>query len=53
MFSKTTKAIDGHVGKTYRYGNDVRLAVQNLTPTVMEVRKDLADTAMNAQKKIW
>jgi hypothetical protein len=23
MFSKTTKAIAGHVGKTYRYSNDV------------------------------
>jgi hypothetical protein len=54
MFSKTTKVIAGHVGKTYRYGNDVRLAVQNLTPTVMDVPKDLADTATNAQeKRIW
>jgi hypothetical protein len=53
MFSKTTKAIAGHVGETYRYGNDVRLAVQNLTATVMDVPKDLADTATNAQKRIW
>jgi hypothetical protein len=53
MFSKITKAIAGHVGKTYRYGNDVRLAVQNLTPMVMDVPKDLANTATNAQKRIW
>jgi hypothetical protein len=53
MFSKTTKAIARHVGKMYRYGNDVRLAIQNLIPTVMDVPKDLADTATNAQKRIW
>jgi hypothetical protein len=53
MFSKTTKAIAGHVGKTYRYGNDIWLAVQNLTTTVMDVPKDLADTATNVQKRIW
>jgi hypothetical protein len=53
MFSKTTKAIAGHVGKTYRCGNDVRLPVQNLTATVMDIPKDLAETATNAQKRIW
>jgi hypothetical protein len=53
MFSKTTKAIAGHVGKTYRYGNNVRLAVQNLTAMVMDIPKDLANTATNAQKRIW
>jgi hypothetical protein len=53
MFSKTTKALAGHVGKTYRYGNDVRLAIQNLSPTILEVPKDLPDTATKAELRIW
>jgi hypothetical protein len=53
MFSKTTKAIAGHVGKKYQYGNDVRLAIQNLTRTVMDIPKDLAHDATDAAKRIW
>jgi hypothetical protein len=45
MFSKTTKALAGQVGKTYQYGNDARLAIQNLSPMILEVSKDLPDTA--------
>jgi hypothetical protein len=53
IFSKTTKALAGHVGKTYRYGTDVRLAIQNLSPTILEVPKDLADSATKAELRIW
>jgi hypothetical protein len=53
MFSTTTKALAGQVGKTYRYGNDARLAIQNLSPTILEVPKDLPDTATKAELRIW
>jgi hypothetical protein len=53
MFSKTTKALAGHVGKTYQYGNDTRLAIHNLSPTILEVPKELPDTATKAELRIW
>jgi hypothetical protein len=53
MFSKTTKALAGHVGKTYRYGSNVHLAIQNLSPTILEVPKDLPDSATKAELRIW
>jgi hypothetical protein len=53
MFSKTTKALAGHIGKTYRYGNDIRLAIQNLSLTILEVPKDLPDSATKAELRIW
>jgi hypothetical protein len=53
IFSKTTKALAGHVGKTYRYGSNVRLAIQNLSPTILEVPKDLPDSATKAELRIW
>jgi hypothetical protein len=52
MFSKTTKSLAGHVGKTYQYGNNVRLAIQYLSPMILEVPKDLPDTATKAELRI-
>jgi hypothetical protein len=52
-FVKTTKEIAEYVGRTFKYGSDARLAVENLSMPVMTEPNDPADTASKTQVRIW
>ena len=53
VFTKTTKEIANYVGTTYKYGNDVKLAVSTLrTPSFTEP-SDPPEGASKSKLKIW
>jgi hypothetical protein len=53
VYTKTTKEIGEYVGRTYRYGSDMRRAVQKLTMPNMPVPADPADGANKAVVRMW
>ena len=53
LYIRTTSAIAEHVGRKYRYGGDVRLAIMTLELPTMALPPDLEPTASQAQKRIW
>jgi hypothetical protein len=54
VYTKTTKEIGEYVGRTYRYGSDVRRAVQKLTmPATMPAPADPADGTNHSVVRMW
>ena len=51
MFVKTTKA--EYVGRTYKYGGDIRLAVENLELSIINKPSDPPAGATRTQECIW
>jgi hypothetical protein len=53
QFTKTTKEISEYIGRTYKYGGDIRLAVINLAPPVITMLADPPQGATETQKVVW
>ena len=53
MFMKTTKEIGEYVGRTYNYGGDIQLVVENLEIPVMAESNDPPENAPRTQERIW
>ena len=53
LYTKTTKEIAEYVGKNYKYGNDVRLAVESLTPPTLTEPSDPPQGASQTRERIW
>jgi hypothetical protein len=53
VFVKTTKEISEYVGSNFKYGSDVRLAIENLKMPVMVEPTDTSAAATMAQLHIW
>ena len=53
QFAKTTKEIAEYVGRTYTYGGDARLAIENLTIPVAPEPEDPPADATKTRKLIW
>ena len=53
QYTKTTKEIAEYVGRTYKYGGDLRLAVETLQVPVFDVPTDPPDTATRSEIRIW
>ena len=53
IFMKTTKEIGEFVGRTYKYGGDIRLVVENLELPVMDKPSDPPENATRTQERIW
>ena len=53
MFVKTTKEIAEYVGRTYKYGSDARLAIDNMKRPKIQEPDDPKKDATATQKKIW
>lgn len=52
MFTKTTKEIAEHVGRTYRYGGDARIAVENMQAPTFQQPADIDDNAGRTATRI-
>lgn len=52
QFTKTTKEIAEYVGRTYKYGGDIRVVVGNLEETTIDPPKDPPDDATKTQIRI-
>ena len=50
---KTTKEIGEFVGRTYKYGGDIRLVVENLELPVMAEPSDPPENTTRTQERIW
>ena len=53
LFAKTTKEISGYVGRTYKYGGDIRLVVENLEIVDIEMPEDPPTGATRTENRIW
>ena len=53
QYSKTTKEIAEYIGRTYRYGMDTRLAIENLQYITCNVPEDPSDDATRTELRIW
>jgi hypothetical protein len=53
VFVKTTKEISEYVGSNFKYGSDVRLAIENLEMPVMVEPTDPTAAATMTQLRIW
>ena len=53
MFIKTTKEVAEFVGRTYKYGGDIRLAVENLQVPNIAEPYDPPAGASRTQERIW
>jgi hypothetical protein len=53
IFTKTTKEIAEYVGRMYRYGSDVRLAIENLESPTLTLPTDPPDSATKTETIIW
>ena len=53
QYMKTTREIAEYVGRTYKYGGDIRLAVETLTVPTFEVPTDPAAGASRTEVRIW
>jgi Zinc knuckle len=53
QFIKTTREISEYVGRTYKYGGDIRLAVENLTVPIVTRPADYEDGATRTDIRIW
>jgi hypothetical protein len=52
-YTKTIKEIAEYVGRTYKYGNDAKLAIEYLRTPVFQIPADPAETASRSEQKIW
>ena len=53
-YTRTTKEIAEYAGRTYKFGNDVRLAVEFLEAPLMDIPDDIdEDTATKSETRIW
>lgn len=50
---KTTREIAEYVGRTYKYGGDIRLAVETLKPPNFKMPDDPPEEATKTALKIW
>ena len=53
MFVKTTKEVAEYVGRTYKYGGDIRLAVEDLKLPIINEPSDPPAGATRTQERIW
>ena len=53
QFVKTTREIAEYVGRTYKYGGDIRLAVETLKPPSFRMPDDPPEVATKTALKIW
>ena len=53
VFAKTTKEIAGYVGRTFRYGDDIRQSIENMTMPVLNMPSDPPTTASRTVTRIW
>ena len=53
QFVKTTKEIAEYVGTTYKYGADVRMAVEQLSMPTLELPEDPPANASQTVMKLW
>ena len=53
QFTKTTKEIAEYVGRTYKYGGDIRVVVNNLEEISITEPTDPPDGATKTQTRIW
>jgi hypothetical protein len=53
QFVKTTREITEYVGRTFKYGGDIRLAVETLTPSNFKMPDDPPTGASKTAEKIW
>jgi hypothetical protein len=53
VFVKTTREIPEYVGRSYRYGSDTRLAIENLVLSVLDMPVDPPTDATKIQTRIW
>jgi hypothetical protein len=53
MFIKTTKKIAGHVGRTYKMGGDVRIAVETQEIPTFAMPPNPPDDASRSELRIW
>ena len=53
LFTKTTKEIEEYVGRTYKYGGDVQLLVENLMLPVVVAPEDPPKGASWTEERIW
>ena len=50
---KTTKEVAEYVGRTYKYGGDIWLAVENLELSIINKPSDPPAGATRTQERIW
>jgi hypothetical protein len=53
IFTKTTKEVAEYVGRTYKYGCDARLAIENLEEPTLTLPNDPSDTTTKTETRIW
>jgi hypothetical protein len=53
QYMKTTREIAEYVGRTYKYGGDVRLAVETLIIPTFPIPTDPAEGASRTEVRIW
>ena len=53
QFIKTTREISEYIGRTYKYGGDMRLAVETLTAPTLVPPADYTDDATRTEIRIW
>jgi hypothetical protein len=53
QYSRTVKEIAEFVGRTYKYGADARMAVEQLARPTLEAPSDPPDDATKTQLRIW
>jgi hypothetical protein len=52
-YTKTTREIAEYVGRTFKFGNDARLAVEFLAPPLFTPPSDPAAGATKSEQRIW
>ena len=53
QFTKTTREIAEYVGRTYKYGGDARVTVENLEKATIRMPDDLPEGANKTMERIW
>ena len=53
LFAKTSKEIAEYIGRTFKYGGDIRLTVENLKKPTIDKPDDPPTGATNTDMKIW
>jgi hypothetical protein len=53
VFAKTTKDIPGYVGRTFRYGDDIRQSTDSMTLPILEMPSDPPAIASRTVTQIW
>ena len=53
MCVTTKEEIEDYVGRTYKYGGDIKWSIENLEKHAIEELEDLPDDHTNTQELIW